>query len=176
VTPLIQFDAAAERVAAAARDARSVNRVMYALSEAGNHSVVWHAINAADALIGGADGRRRALRRSAVLVGEQALVNLGVKQLFRRVRPAVVKAHPHALRTPRTSSFPSGHASAGACAAVLLTRDHGAGPVWWSMAAVISWSRVHVGAHHASDVVGGAVVGAALGRAASRLWPTPPRT
>jgi undecaprenyl-diphosphatase len=148
---------------------------MYALSEAGNHSIVWHAVNAIDAAVAGPAGRRRAIRRSAILMGEQAIVNLGIKQLFRRVRPAVVDAHPHTLRTPRTSSFPSGHASAGACAAVLLTRDLGAGPLWIGLAAAVSWSRVHVGAHHASDVIGGAVVGTVLAETAARAWPTAPR-
>ena len=148
------------------------DRVFYTLSQAANHSVLWHGINALDALIGGPDHRRRALRRSVVLGVEQALVNGGVKQLVDRARPETVTDHPHALRRPVTSSFPSGHASAGACAATLLTADLGLGFVWYPLAALIAWSRVHVGVHHASDLIGGAVVGRNLARLAGRLWPT----
>jgi undecaprenyl-diphosphatase len=108
-----------------------------------------------------------------VLGAEQALVNGVVKTAFRRVRPDHVEDHPHDLRTPMTSSFPSGHASAGACAAVLLSHDLGAPVLWWALASAVAWSRIHVGAHHTSDVIGGAVLGAALATVAGRAWPPP---
>lgn len=150
---------------------------MYGLSQAANHSILWHGINAVDALVGGAVAgpahRRRALRRSVVLAVEQAAVNGPIKSLFRRDRPEHVTDHPHGLRVPMTSSFPSGHASAGACAAVLLSRDLGVAPLWWALAGTVAWSRVHVGVHHASDLAGGAVVGTSLGRLAGAVWPPP---
>jgi undecaprenyl-diphosphatase len=184
-------DRAGERVAASARGRHGVDRVLYLLSEAGNHSVLWHTVNLADAiggsvLAGAVAGRRggdaartrrvhaaRAVRRSVVLGAEQALVNGVVKSLFRRVRPDHVEDHPHDLRTPLTSSFPSGHASAGACAAVLLSRDLGAPVAWWALASAVAWSRIHVGAHHTSDVLGGAALGAGLAALAGRVWPPP---
>ena len=44
-------------------------------------------------------------------------------------------------------------------------------PVWWSLAAVVSASRVHNRMHHGSDVVAGALIGTAMGVAVTRRWP-----
>lgn len=169
------FDAAAERAACRLRGNRLADRALYALSEAGTHSAIWHAIGVVELVVGGRAGRTRALRRSALLVAEEVLVNVGFKRLFGRVRPNHITEHPHGLRRPRTSSFPSGHASGGACAAVLLERDHGpaVGVAAAALAAAVGWSRVHVGAHHASDVAGGAATGVVVGIALDKLWPRP---
>jgi len=164
-----------ERIATRAQQRRGVNpwvdRITYALSQAANHSLLWHGINAADALVGGSRHRRAAVRRSIILGIEQAVVNGPLKSTVERERP-VAGPHDHPLRTPSTSSFPSGHASAGACAATLLSRDLGMAPLWWGLAAAVAWSRVHVGVHHASDVVAGALVGRSLARLAGFIWPS----
>jgi len=165
------FDSAVESVAVKLRGKPMVDRAMYGLSQAGNHSLIWHSINLTEAVVGGQRGRRRALRRSMILGFEQATVNGPVKSLFRRNRPGHISDHPHDLRTPRTSSFPSGHASAGACAATLLSADFGCAPLWFGLAATVAWSRVHVGAHHPSDVIGGFVAGRSLAKLAARFWP-----
>ena len=171
-SPLVEgFDRRVDRLADGLRGSETADRVMYGISEAANHSILWHSINAVDALVGGPAHRRPALRRSIILATEQALVNGAVKAVFRRDRPTPAMESPHRLRKPRTSSFPSGHASAGACAATLLSEDLGMAPLWWATAAVVSWSRVHVSVHHGSDIVGGLIVGRALGVAASRVWP-----
>lgn len=166
-----RIDGSADRVAAHFRGRTNCDRVMYGLSESANHSLLWHGINAVDALAGGPDHRRAALRRSAILAVEQTVVNGVVKSLVRRTRPSPPGVTPHRLRRPRTSSFPSGHASAGACAATLLSQDLGGQPLWWSTALVVSWSRIHVGVHYLSDVLAGLLVGRLLGLLAVRLWP-----
>jgi undecaprenyl-diphosphatase len=97
-------------------------------------------------------------------MGVESLVTNGlVKSVFRRVRPVEYAQleFRHGLRRPVTSSFPSGHAAAGFCAATLL----GGGPLWYSAAAVVASTRIYVRLHHASDVVAGAVLGLALGAA-----------
>ena len=77
-----------------------------------------------------------------------------------------------AIRVPSTSSFPSGHASAAFCAAVLLSkRQPRLVPLWFGLAAVVGLSRPYVRMHHASDVVVGAAIGAAIGEIASLLVP-----
>jgi len=165
--PLIRSLASrVDAFAARLRGNGPVDRAMYVLSQAANHSLLWHGINAVDAVVGGPDHRRRAMRRSIVLGCEQALVNGPVKTLFRRDRPDHVTDHPHDLRTPTTSSFPSGHASAGACAATMLSHDLHVAPLWWALATAVAWSRVHVGAHHVTDLIGGAAIGTAAGTAA----------
>lgn len=162
-----------ERAALPLRQVKGADRAMYLLSEAANHSMLWHSINAIDALSGGRQRRRAAVRRSVILAVEQGLINGPVKMLISRERPAGPEERAHELRTPLTSSFPSGHASAAACAATLMSRDHGYAPLWWGAALVVSWSRVHVGIHHPSDVVAGLVAGSSLARSAQRFWPSP---
>lgn len=165
-----RLDAAAAGVASAARG-RGADRAVYLLSQAANHSLLWHGINAIDALVGGREHRRRALRRSIIVAVEQAVVNGPVKAVVARERPEARDDHPHSLRTPRTSSFPSGHASAAACSATLLTQDLGAAPLWWGLAGAVAWSRIHVGVHHASDVAAGMALGRTLAGLAGVLWP-----
>jgi undecaprenyl-diphosphatase len=76
------------------------------------------------------------------------------------------------MRIPLTSSFPSGHASSSFFSAALLADgDPAWAPVYYGLAVVVSLSRVYVKIHHASDVVGGIVVGAGLGEVAKHLAP-----
>jgi undecaprenyl-diphosphatase len=168
---VVAVDDAAQRLVLQLRGHHLIDRTVYLLSEAANHSAMWHSINAVDALVSGREGRRRAMRRSAIIAAEQALVNGPIKFAVKRKRPVELESHPHRLRRPRTSSFPSGHASAGACAATLLTQDLGGALLWWPLAGVVGYSMIHVGVHHASDVIGGVLVGRALAAAAGLLWP-----
>ncbi len=56
--------------------------------------------------------------------------------------------------------FPSGHAAAACALAYLLTeRLPRLAPLWYAVAALISWSRVEAGAHYPYQVVGGAILG-----------------
>jgi len=142
-----------------------VDRLFYTASEAANFSMVWHGIGVARALA--LRDWRVAARTSAALGIESALVNGPIKSLFLRERPAEASELPHKLRQPKTTSFPSGHASAAAVASSFLTE--GSGPIWrWSVrsiAAIVATSRVHVRIHHATDVAAGAAVGWVLVRA-----------
>jgi undecaprenyl-diphosphatase len=171
--PLIErLDAAGERIADRYRGHRVADRIMYTFSHVGDMSLVWHTAG----VLGGLrrDGDiRYAVRLSSVQGVEAALVNGPVKSIFDRVRPTEPESRPLHLRRPRTSSFPSGHASAAACAVVMLSE--GAGPIervaWTLLGTGVAASRVYVGVHHTSDVVAGAAVGALIGLAARRWWP-----
>ena len=152
------------------RGRKLMDRVMYGASDVGEFSQIWHVLGAIRAL-----GPRReasdALRFSALMALESLIVNQGVKRLFARRRPGTAAENPtqHRLRQPITSSFPSGHASAAFCAAVVLSRGSRLGPLYRLAAAIVAVSRIHVRLHHASDVIAGAAVGEAIGRLASRL-------
>ncbi|MCQ3806243.1 MAG: phosphatase PAP2 family protein [Acidimicrobiaceae bacterium] len=142
------------------------DRVFYTASEAADFSLLWHTLGVAQAII--EDDPKTAIGLSAALGIESALLNGPIKSIFDRRRPLQPTARPLNLRQPLTSSFPSGHASAAMLAASLLSR-RASGPVWYALGAVTAASRVHVRIHHASDVVGGLVVGAAFGRIARRI-------
>jgi undecaprenyl-diphosphatase len=165
------FDASVDRLLDRLRGNPVTDRVFYTASALGDWSILWHLIGAAEALAH-PDRRRLAVRLSVALGIESLVVNQGVKRLFKRRRPAFDGDHPHQLRTPVTSSFPSGHASAAVVAATLLSDgDPARSALWWSLAAVVALSRPYARHHHASDTVGGAVVGLAIGRLARALWP-----
>jgi membrane-associated phospholipid phosphatase len=150
----------------------AVDLVMYAASALGDHSAVWLALAALQGVRSG-QGWRPLLRAGALLGAESVLVNGLVKLAFRRQRPEATQPRPLPLRTPLTSSFPSGHASAAFFAAALL-RGSRWGPVYYLLAATVASSRAHVRIHHPSDVVAGAALGAALGELARAAFPLLP--
>jgi undecaprenyl-diphosphatase len=166
---IARFDEWADRLLEPLRRQPRLGKVFHVASELGDWSLVWH-------LVGGGRGLRtartaaEALELSALLGVESLLVNQGVKRLFRRPRPTTGGDERYQVRTPSTSSFPSGHASAGFFAAGILTRrSPRLAPLWYGIALVVALSRPFVRIHHASDILGGALVGAALARLARPL-------
>ena len=146
------------------------DRVFYAASELADHSRLWHLL-ATGRAAASLRAEPAAIRLVVALAIESGLVNGVVKSIFNRSRPIISQERPLRLRIPRTSSFPSGHASAAAMSAVLLADKSRIGLAYKAAAAVVSVSRVHVRIHHASDIAGGAVVGAALGALVKRVAP-----
>lgn len=168
-----RLDAEVDRAWDRIRGIPMVDRVYYSASALGDFSLIWHLLGTAQAAVDGHNGWRRAARLSGALGVESALVNGAIKSLFRRTRPIHETERPHNLRMPATSSFPSGHASSAFMAARLLSDRSRLGPAWYAVAAVVATSRIHVRIHHASDVIGGAVLGIALGEIATRVLPLP---
>lgn len=172
-TAVTRFDEAVDAAFEPLRQNPITDRAMYALTELGDFSLIWHTIAVGRAAFGSRRQEREMYRLSAALAVEAAIVNGPLKLAFRRQRPVVAEERTHTLRQPKTSSFPSGHASAAACAVTVLI--DGAGPAatagWITLGALVAGSRVHVRIHHASDIVGGALVGIAAGSVMRRLWP-----
>ena len=152
------------------------DRLFYAASELGDFSLVWLLLALARGLRS-ERGEKAALRLVVCGGVEFVLVNGVIKAFFRRKRPVLDDGYvrPHHLRTPLTSSFPSGHATAAACHVVLLSDGDPLWPVYAAVGAVVATSRVYVKIHHASDVLAGLGLGAVLGLTAKRLWPLPPK-
>ncbi|WP_255947693.1 phosphatase PAP2 family protein [Streptomyces odontomachi] len=107
-----------------------------------------------------------------------ALVQQGVKAAVARPRP--VWRHP--VDTAHYAAFPSGHAMTATvvCGALLwlLYMRHGRGPLWWTASglAVVSvagvgLTRVWLGVHWPSDVLGGWLLGALTVAVAVALAP-----
>lgn len=151
------------------------DHLFFLASEVGDFSVLWLLVGAANGLRSDRDAD--AFGRLALTLGaESLLVNQGIKRVVRRPRPQPVEPRPLHVRRPLTSSFPSGHASSATVAALLLSqRDPRRAPLYGAIAAVVATSRVHVQVHHASDVIVGAAVGAAIGRFVTRRWPVEAR-
>lgn len=168
--PVARFDATLERGIARLRGTPALDRVFYGLSELGNFSLVWYLLGTARALQAERPLRELA-RLTTVITAESILVNQGVKRLFARERPSDDGDHPHRLRRPLTSSFPSGHATAAFTAASVLAEGSRCGPAYFALAGLVASSRVYVRSHHPSDVVAGALIGVGLGAMARRVWP-----
>jgi membrane-associated phospholipid phosphatase len=166
-----RFDERVDRALDRLRGHPVLDRAFYATSELADFSLLWHLAGGIRALRS-EDPLRDLARFSVVMGAESALVNVGIKSMFRRVRPVHEGERPHKLRQPKTSSFPSGHASAAFVAAALLSEGAGAAaPLYYGAAVAVASSRVYVRIHHASDVVAGAALGAVLGAAVRRAWP-----
>jgi pimeloyl-ACP methyl ester carboxylesterase/membrane-associated phospholipid phosphatase len=168
-----RFDAEVDRAWDRLRGVPAVDRFYYSASALGDWSLIWHLLGAAQGAVDRRHGWNRVARLSASLGVESALVNGAIKSLFRRTRPVHEQERPHRLRMPATSSFPSGHASSAFMAARILSDRSRFGPAWYAVAAVVATSRVHVRIHHASDVIGGAVLGVVLGEIAVKALPLP---
>lgn len=136
-------------------------------SMVGDFSIIWHVIGFTRA-IGSTERLKQAFALSIALGIESLIVNQGVKRVFRRERPTMSGDHRFDIRTPSTSSFPSGHASSATFAALVLTSFTGfpLAILWCVVALIIALSRVVVRIHHLTDILGGFVTGAVLAAAA----------
>lgn len=144
------------------RGKAAVDAVFYAASTAADFSLLWQGLNMLRVLR--RRGGRGDLVRVAVAVGlESVIVNQGIKRAFQRARPVRDdRPSQRHVRQPSTSSFPSGHASSAVVASSLLSDGDPLGPLYRVIGAVVATSRLHVRVHHASDVIAGAALGAAL--------------
>lgn len=171
---VVDFDEAIDQSVDRIRGHRGLDRLMYGASELGNWSLIWHLVGSGRGLLPRRDPMS-AVRVSAILGMESLLVNGAIKSLFRRHRPVWEedRPRPHRVRTPHTSSFPSGHASSAFTAAGILSQGDPLWPLYYGIAAVVSSSRAYVKVHHASDVLAGAALGIGLAGLARRVWPRP---
>ena len=134
------------------------------LSTAADHSRLWLGIAAAMAVRGGTRGRRAASGGLVAIGTASATVNLGLKPLARRRRPARAEPAPFGDRyvpMPTSTSFPSGHAASAFAFAYAVSRETPrlAVPIGL-LAGAVAHSRVHTGVHYPSDVVIGSILGA----------------
>jgi membrane-associated phospholipid phosphatase len=160
-----KFDRA---VAAAARrlDARpSIHLVSAVLSNLADYGFLWAVIAAFKARRSG-PRRRQAIAALAMSGVLSAGVNATIKSVVRRQRPGLDEPTDQAtrfVRAPTSSSFPSGHTLAAFCTANALAESDVERVLFVTFAGAVGASRVHLGAHHASDVLGGAAIGGLLG-------------
>ncbi len=138
------------------------------------HKVPWFLYGAVPLALGFWLWKERAKAARVLVV---AAIAIGVCDLlaYRIIKPWAARERPgHAgigaiVRAPVGGryGFPSNHAiNAGAAAAVLSVAYPPARFAFWTVAGVVAWSRVYVGAHYPFDVLAGLCLGGVL----SWLW------
>ncbi len=141
-----------------------------------DHGLIW-VLEAAWQVRRAGPGRRRVIRGLAVAGIGSSVVNAAVKSVVRRTRPdrttLDLRAGRVPVREPTSSSFPSGHTLAAFCTAAVMADPErpAASAARFGLAGLVGLSRVHLRAHHASDVVGGMAIGLAVGALGRRLVP-----
>ncbi len=147
----------------------ALDRTLIATTRAANYSRLWLAAAGALAVFGGRGGRRAAVRGLIALAIAAAVANGPAKLLVRRRRPSS-RGRPTLVRTPRSTSFPSGHtATAFAFATGASAELPVLAPILVPLAGTVGYSRVHTGVHYPSDVAAGAAIGVGSGLLATRL-------
>lgn len=146
-----------------------LDTVLPAVSWICNHGEVW-IILAAVLLLRKRD-RWVGVSVALALVLDLVCCNLILKPLVDRVRPFAVNTAVELLTAPPLdASFPSGHTAASFAAVFALKAS---GSRLWKpalvLAATIAFSRLYLYVHWPSDVLFGAVLGAALGYAGAWL-------
>jgi membrane-associated phospholipid phosphatase len=141
----------------------TLDRTLIAITRAANYSRLWLVIAGALAVFGRGRGRRAAGRGLIAIAIAAGVANGPAKLLARRRRPSS-RSHPALIRTPRSTSFPSGHSAAafafvtGACSELPALA-----PALVPLAGMVAYSRVHTGVHYPSDVAVGVGIGIGSG-------------
>jgi undecaprenyl-diphosphatase len=137
-----------------------VDRAAALVSNLADYGLVWVLLALVKARRRGPDRRRAIVALGAAGVSS-FLVNRAAKSVVGRERP---EEHLEArVRAPSSSSFPSGHTLAAFCTAFVLAESPSETAAYVGFASAVAASRVHLKAHHPSDVLGGAAIGSALG-------------
>lgn len=121
--------------------------------------------------------RRAAFASVLGMVFVAIVCNLFLKNVIARTRPYEVVEGLTRLVGPQVDySFPSGHTaiSFGAAVALFFYLDRKFGVALLALAALIAWTRLYLGVHYPTDVLGGMLIGIVMGvlghLTADRLW------
>jgi undecaprenyl-diphosphatase len=102
-----------------------------------------------------------------VAIAGSWLVAEGSKYLFNRTRPFLRNTEIAPLiRTPSSSSFPSGHSATAAAGALTLATIYPTfAPLFLAGGVLVALSRIYLGVHYPLDVLAGLLIGTVVSAA-----------
>lgn len=133
--------------------------VMRAFTVAGSAGAMWGAVAFLAFVLGGLEPLNIAVPWGAV--AGSWIVAEGAKHVFDRNRPSLWDADVAPLiKTPSSSSFPSGHSATAAAGALTLSVIYPVlAPAFLAAGLLVALSRVYLGVHYPFDVLAGALIG-----------------
>ena len=138
--------------------------IVIGITYLGNAGLFWIALSVL--LLFFKNQRKLGLTCGLSLVLDLLSVNIFIKKVVARTRPyEVIEGLTKIIGEQSDYSFPSGHTAASfAVATVLLMRAPKKLSVpMFILACLISLSRLYVGVHYPTDILGGAIIGALCG-------------
>lgn len=147
---------------------RAAEQAVARFSLLGEHAGVWLALGMAGMALD-PDRRERWMRMTRTIAGTYAL-NTAMKLVVRRRRPDLPDLPP-LTGTATGLSFPSAHASTSFVAAALYGRLGLPRVPLYGLATALALSRVYLGVHYPSDVLGGALLGGAVAASVALAHP-----
>lgn len=143
---------------------KTFDKIMPIITSIGNLGIVWITISVLLLL----------RKNDYKILGQMIITSLIIttiigegiiKNIVKRKRPFYDDDNKKLLISrPITYSFPSGHtASSFAVATVFIKTDNSASFGIVLLANLIAFSRVYLGVHYPSDVIGGGIIGAICG-------------
>lgn len=129
------------------------------ITRLGNGGMIWIAISLI--LLIPKKTRKTGIICALALILSLLFNNIILKNIFDRTRPFISIDGLDNLVTAKDASFPSGHTSSSFSAAVAIFRNL---PKKYSFAAIIlasliAFSRLYLGVHYPSDIIGGILTG-----------------
>jgi undecaprenyl-diphosphatase len=172
------WDAAVFRAIHLGTHQKWLDPVMMALTEPGPWKIPLLVLAGLLFLIRGRRGLIGVLVLALTIAAGDQLSSHVLKKIVKRARPSAELPDSRPLFGVRgTHSFPSTHAvNFFAAAPVVSAVFPEATVVTYGIAALVSFSRIYVGDHWPSDVVGGALLGLGLGFLGRKLYRRAVRT
>lgn len=137
-----------------------LDNIVVAITHLGDTAGIWIVLTVV--LLAFKKTRGIGMAAALALLFSLLITNILLKNLVARIRPyEVVEGLTILISKPVDYSFPSGHTSSSAAAALAIWRN---APRKYGIAAIvlamlISLSRLYVGVHYPTDVLGGAAAG-----------------